>query len=537
MASRKKVLIYTPYGYWDLHTAYEITIGHALRLRGAEVRFIGCDAQFTDCDVAWAAVNPRKPDTCRKCIEASCRIFDAMKMPLEWLGAFVTEADRQEAKRSVDALRNDELLRAHFRGRPIGDWVRSSLHTHFRMNELDLGDPTIVAGYRSYIYSGSIALAGLEVLLDSFQPDSMLLLGGRLFSHRIALELGVSRGIPVLLHERGVIDNSLWFWQDVNCHSRDGFREFYDKWKDVSLTEEQIEHVDRIMYQRESGNTTGWQKKFTTLWEGVGEQTPEETKEELGIKRERRVVALFTSSEDEHASLNKRDVIIEQEELIQRAVLFFRDRPQYHLLIRIHPNMTGPLGVNKQFMNWFRQYFERGLPDNVSVVWPQDKVNTYNVVRTATHCLALASTLIIESIIRGTPAMVHKRSYFDNYRFAPTLSHERAFEQELDEFLKKQITPEAVRHAYRFAYTYFVRFSILFPLINVVNVHGVQTNFNTLEELLPGKDASLDLICENLLDGKPVYRPPTEREFISTTAEDQYLAKRFSCHDALLLLS
>ena len=45
------IVCLAPYTDWSIHSARQVTILQALRLRGATVSFVTCDGVFSDCDL------------------------------------------------------------------------------------------------------------------------------------------------------------------------------------------------------------------------------------------------------------------------------------------------------------------------------------------------------------------------------------------------------------------------------------------------------------------------------------------------------
>ena len=63
----KSVLFVSPYAAWSLHTVFETTLGHALRLRGAKAEFLTCDGLLPACGIFRPTVEPRTEASCRVC--------------------------------------------------------------------------------------------------------------------------------------------------------------------------------------------------------------------------------------------------------------------------------------------------------------------------------------------------------------------------------------------------------------------------------------------------------------------------------------
>ena len=69
--SRKKsphIVCFAPYTDWSIHSTREVTILHALRLRGATVSYVTCDGAFTDCDLLQESKGAPKQKPANACL-------------------------------------------------------------------------------------------------------------------------------------------------------------------------------------------------------------------------------------------------------------------------------------------------------------------------------------------------------------------------------------------------------------------------------------------------------------------------------------
>ena len=83
-----RVLCYSPYNRWALHGQWEMTILQGLKARGAEVSYVLCDGLYTDCDVHWAATDPRGANACSNCQARVAALVASMGMDYHWLGRY-----------------------------------------------------------------------------------------------------------------------------------------------------------------------------------------------------------------------------------------------------------------------------------------------------------------------------------------------------------------------------------------------------------------------------------------------------------------
>lgn len=517
-----RVLVYSPYGNWDFHTMYDITIAHGLRMREVDVKLICCDGCYSDCDVHWQATEPRQPDSCQQCANKSEKICNGMQMPFDWFSQHLPDNVMEEALSWVNSIPDAQLFDAKFNGYQLGQWAKSSVHSHFRMNTLDLDEPQINQAYRSYLASTYIALIGAAKVLDDFKPEALVMLNGRFFSHRVFFELAQQRGIRILVHERGARDNSLRFWENENCHSYQTFKNLWHQWKDVPLDQKQVDDVNHILEEREHGRNTGW-RSFASP-----KQVLAELKEKLSINVDNPVITLFTSSDDEVASSEGWETTMDQLEWMSRTISFFRERKNYTLVIRIHPNITGITGSNKQFLQRFDDLICKGIPDNVCIIAAEDKVNSYQLMDISERCIVFSSTVSIEAVTKAKPVLMTGGGLLFGNEYSHNLSPTDRYEEILEKFLLEDIQESEVSYALRFAYHLFYRYSTDFPLVDASEIFVARNTYETLEELSPGNDDVLDRVCDYLLKGDPIYAGPVKTIEISSEDEKKEIARRFS---------
>ncbi|NQV01548.1 MAG: hypothetical protein HQ542_02800 [Bacteroidia bacterium] len=65
---------------WALHSQYEMTIMHGLRLRGAEIKYVCYDALYVECDVFWNATKVRHEHACQECMFNVTKLVYGMGM-------------------------------------------------------------------------------------------------------------------------------------------------------------------------------------------------------------------------------------------------------------------------------------------------------------------------------------------------------------------------------------------------------------------------------------------------------------------------
>src|SRR5580692_3963044 len=113
-----RILVFSPYQIWTIHTIYEKTIAQACQVRGATVDYLLCDGLLPECDQHWdsKANAPRPLDLCQRCQAATKANLENLDFPYNWLGEFVSQGERQAAFAWAQNVLPAELREAVFEG-------------------------------------------------------------------------------------------------------------------------------------------------------------------------------------------------------------------------------------------------------------------------------------------------------------------------------------------------------------------------------------------------------------------------------------
>lgn len=513
-----RVLFFSPYATWHYHGVLEITWAHALAQRGAEVRFVTCDAQFPACDVWREGLNPRHALSCVDCQQRTASLHRDMGMPYTWLGSYVPRPARAAIRDWVEALERDELLGAHWKGRPVGQWARSSAFYQFRMSRFDLDQPRVAAGVRAHVEGTAIAVEGLEALLDEWRPDLVVLLNGRFFAHQTAFALARERGIRVVTHERGLLKGTLRFADDARIHDLGLYETLWERWHDVPLEESELAWTRAVLADRRAGRNLPWESYSPPP------QDEAEVRRRLGLG-DRPLVVMFSSSDDESAAFDDRreGAFPDSLEWLNATVALARELPEHDLVIRLHPNLTRN-GTNRQTLERIQRL--RGeLPPNAHVVMPDDDVSSYTLADLASAGLFYFSTLGLEMATRGQPVVAVARGWYGHCDFVRRVERPADYAGAVRAALAAGPDPEVARRAWRFAHALYRELSIPFPLVVESPRHHGQPQFRDTAQLAPGAEPNLDRICRFLLGQEPLLSSPEpHHRQRSEEAEDRFLA-------------
>ena len=502
----KTILCYSPYNSWELHGLWEITILKALRLRGALVNNVYCDGIFKECDIHWEATNPRNELSCVNCQAAVTNLSVRMNNEFEWLNKYSNLNEQTIANQWVSNLSDVDLSKAKFDNWEIGEWVKSSVHSHFRINEIDIKISKIRKVYKNYMVSGLIAAFAIDRLINEVNPDTLLLFNGRMSSLQVAYQIARKKNIDVYVHERGVIPESITLAKNSYSYVEDlkKIKKEWALWENIPLNKDELDTITDYLNCRKYGKGFNWKSYNSNILKGQ-----DKIKKDLCINNSKEILCAFTSSMDEIVSAGLKEKFKDQFDWLVTNIEYAINQNKT-LIIRIHPNTGGKksTGINSGEISGYID-LEKKYRGKVKFIFPDDDINSYDLMQLADIGIVYNSTVGLEMACMGKTVVVGAETFYDNLSFIWTAQDKSNYENLLSYATKIKSRKDTVRQALRFAYYFFFRASsIKFPYVKMPDPHNGILNYSTLDDLLPGKEKNLDRICNIILNNEEIIPTP-----------------------------
>lgn len=496
---RLKIVSFSPFALWRLHSLYEVAICHNLKSRGYEYLYVTCDGLFSECDMFWESTSgPRPKNACEICQVQVKRSLTELGIKPVVLGQYGFSDFRAIAKRFIEHINDNQLLEVCFEGFPISKCVVSSVYSHLRVNRINLEDKKHCSVLRGYVYSGIIAFILIRRMLKIEKPSIVLLFNGRMATLRIALELCKEFGIRVVCHERGLVSEFLLLWENESCLSLRPYRELSYRWRDIPLTRIEFGKTARWLVERRNGKNLSW-KEFSTVG-SLGSAAD-------FIKKfaDRKLIGLFTSSTDEIiADEEFKSVFGTQQSWVEHNINIARSDASVALIIRVHPNSgsKSSTGFNHDEINLFKK-LGKNLPDNVIIIHADALCSSYALFDYIAVGVVFASTISLELACKGIPVICAASSPWVYCDAIDTVSATSDYHDLLIRLIKFGMSMDKrrarVRAAMRFTYAYIFRWNIEFPLVSMPDIHNGVLNCNSSDDLKLGKYRCLDYCVDILL--------------------------------------
>ena len=505
------ILSFNPYVRWNLHSARQAAILHGLHLRGADILHVLCDGLMSECDLHQTSRGPsyeRTALSCTKCQAQSAYLAARNKLNFLWLGRWLDPKHLSEAYEWAYDTPNPES--AVFRDWPIGEWVKSSVLSHHRSEHLDLSNPDVSSLYKRYLASGAVIAIGLDTLLKQEQPDAQLLFNGRMAPTRIALELAKQHGVRTFTEERGFAPGHMRLVVDTHCLDPNPFYELWQMWKNTPLLDSELKDLEDLLTSHLAG------REYEMPLFAAPTKGSETVRDRLDLNSTHMLVSLFTSSTDESQSQPEAvGSFPSQQSWVRATIDLAKNNPSIQLVIRTHPNIGGKRAVgNNTEEIAFIGSLSADLPNNVQLILPEDDISSFDLMAASDCGLIWHSSLGVEMAAMGKPVLRAGAYWFRDADFMTSCSAPESYETAFTNTVAESQRPPSIENtirAWRFAYCWFFRQSLAFPLVKQPDwAHG-EPAYASLEELAPGRDTALDQICSMIMNDTPILSQAEKR--------------------------
>ena len=485
----RKVMFLTPRS-WAAHVQWEAVIAQSLRLRGADVRFLTCGGGLGVCDRSNTWESP--PPPCRSCSKyvddsLAAHGFERTELSDHWNGRVPSGG---QGWPELDGLALADLVDVEYHGLPLGRLVEIPVKWFLLRADLT-GDPLAARTYRAFLRSARSIADALTVEIDRFGPDVAVLCNGLFLFEAVAGAICERSGIDVVTYERGLIKETLLFRRNAIACLMD-FTPFWPEWADRPLTDAEASRLDDYLDERRLGRRT-----IDRYWDEVSFSHDERSRE---VTR----VTLLPNLTWDSAVIGQSAAYDGLEPWIRDTIELVAHRAGVHLTIRVHPAETKLPGkqTREPVQDLVARHFP-DLPDNVSIIGPDDPTSTYTVLEDTDLVLVFSSTTGLEASMMGKPVIVAGQTHYRGKGFTVDAEDPSDYEFVLGKALAD---PAAYRPdvdlARRYAYLLFFRAPVDCPGAEEHVLGLARLTVSTADDLRPGADESLDRICEGILLGR-----------------------------------
>lgn len=494
----RRIVVPTLVGASHLFALREGLLGHALRLRGAEVVFVLCDG-LPACDARTYDNDP--PDLCTRCVASGEASLRALGHRVVRASTFVDPARVGQLLEEARDWPPEDLLTARHDGFEPGADVFASTMRYLRAGRWEAHDPETLAKGRQYLATALVMHACARSALERLRPDKVLLSHGIYTTWGSWMAAAREAGVPFDVGCGGWRRNTLLFQHDSTTATHCN-----DLWPEVettALSAAEEARVDEYLATREDTREDYFQ------YVNAIQRDRQQFAQRYGVDRQRyrRVVGLFTNVAFDGARLPTDGPFPDMFDWVDQVVRRAPRHPDTLFLLKAHPAEVHFVESTPEHWRVLRVLQDRiaSLPPNVRLVPPDDPVSPFAVYDLIDAGLVNTSSVGLELALRGLPVLTTGAgAHYEKPGIVLVPGSREEYFAHFDRLACGQhpFAPDAARTK-RYAFALWFRKSIPFEPLEVRGWRAVGVGIDTLADLRPGRFTGLDTICRGVLDGGP----------------------------------
>lgn len=324
-----------------------------------------------------------------------------------------------------------------------------------QIEETDLASPL----YQLRKQRNGQAAVAITNWLKSENPDLLVIPNGTILEMGAAYQVARSLGIETVTFEFADQQERIWLAQndEIMQHNTS------DLWNALGsqpLPEKAKLALASLFGARKNAHLWG---NFARQWQQNPVEGGASVRESLNLDA-RPMALLATNVLGDSLTLGRQRITQTMAEMIVKTIDYFIRHPDLQLVVRVHPGELKTHGTS--MVDVIHQNYP-DIPENIHIVRPEDKTNTYDLMEIADFGLVYTTTVGMEMAMSGLPVIVTGKTHYAGKGFTldPQTWHE--YEQLLDRVgqspAASRLTPEQVEKSWLYAYLFFFEFSLPFP--------------------------------------------------------------------------
>ena len=295
--------------------------------------------------------------------------------------------------------------------------------------------------------------------LQAEKPDLLVIPNGTILELGVAYQVARLLGIETVTFEFADQQERIWLAQNDEIMQHNTA----DLWNSLGnqpLPEKAKLALTGLFGARKNAHLWG---NFARQWQQNPVKGGASVRESLRLD-ERPMALLATNVLGDSLTLGRQRITQTMAEMIVRTIAYFMRHPEVQLVVRVHPGELKTHGTS--MVDVINQAYPE-LPENIHIIRPEDKTNTYDLMEIADFGLVYTTTVGMEMAMSGLPVIVTGKTHYAGKGFTLDPQTWKEYEQMLEQVshnpTSERLTPEQVEKAWLYAYLFFFEFSLPFP--------------------------------------------------------------------------
>jgi Capsule polysaccharide biosynthesis protein len=303
-------------------------------------------------------------------------------------------------------------------------------------------------------------------LMQDLQPDVVLIPNGTITELGAVYRVARHLDLRTVTYEFNDQREQVWIAQNDEV-MRQNTDLLWAARGGKKLTKPERALIEELESARMGGKAFG---KSVRKWQDVETKGGEQLRKELGLDKKRPVVLLATNVLGDSLTLGRNIFARSMADWIAKTVQFFAGRPgrraepsrSVQLVIRIHPGERLTHGPS---MADVVKGALAEVPENIHLIGPLEKVNTYDLMEIADLGLVYTTTTGLEMAMNGIPVIVCGETHYRKRGFTLDPMSWDEYYALIDQSSKskKSLMMAQIETAWEYAYRFFFEYPLVFP--------------------------------------------------------------------------
>jgi hypothetical protein len=486
--------------------AFESLLAVALTLRGAQVTVLLCDQVLPACmnlevltmpDLAVVADNQfNRTPACQQCALTGRVIFDPLGLKVRRFSHYLGASDRWAMQLRRTFLPAGHRTALHPDRAEVGEHAQAGALRYLARSDL-AGVKGAAGVLGSYEEAAMLTHRVMKRALAEIDPEACVSSHGLYIPYGIVGEVCRAKGIRYSAWNVAYRKHCFIFSHNETYHHA-LLDEPVVAWENMAWSQAREERLKLYLASRITG-TDDWIWFFEKPENDVAPVFSR-----LGINPAKPAVLLLTNVLWDAQLHYRANAYPSMLAWILDTIEWFKSRPDLQLVIRVHPaEIRATLPSRQRVADELAKVYAV-LPSNVFLIGPEEQISTYAIAQKCDSALIYGTKTGVELACMGIQVVVTGEAWVRGKGITLDASSPAAYRGFLESLpFNRRLPPEVQLRAYKYAYHFFFRRMI--PVSAAQPALAGWPPFHvvpeSLEQLSPGVDHGLDVICEGILGG------------------------------------
>lgn len=394
----------------------------------------------------------------------------------------------------VDLNDVDSIFKFHYDGVDFGDIVKGVMFRYYK---------SLKFGYDSFEVAKKFLITSLTNYFKVRELNELNNYEYMFFSHGIyctwqpVVSYCKKNNIPFVCYDRAKSKGECNFNLNVPSPVWD-ISAAWERLKNYNLNAEELNKVGNYLKERELQKGDVYSYNFSEKESDIAA-----LKEKLNIASNATVITVFTNLIWDAANVSRDIAFSSPIDCIKKTIDYYIDKKEVHIIIRSHP-AEKVLGTKERYGELVRGLFENGLPANVTIIEPEQNINSFSVLDLSDIGIVHTSTVGLEMAIEGKPVILISETHYRDKGFTYDALSESDYFSKLDNLIAtKELMPNQIELAKKYFYLMMFEYQQKMPMTftdkGVFNGYG----YKNFEELRNDSNSPINRIIDRISSKSP----------------------------------